>query len=44
MSIKKETLESITDKDKRKAAITAIQYSAPDRAMLFSFYNHPQPL
>ena len=31
-------------KDKRKAAITAIKYSAPDRAMLFSFYNHPQPL
>ena len=31
-------------KDKGKAAITAIKYSAPDRAMLFSFYNHPQPL
>ena len=31
-------------KDKRKAVITAIKYSAPDRAMLFSFYNHPQPL
>ena len=31
-------------KDKRKAAITAIKYSAPNRAMLFSFYNHPQPL
>ena len=31
-------------KDKGKAAITAIKYSVPDRAMLFSFYNHPQPL
>ena len=31
-------------KDKGKAAITAIEYSAPDRTMLFSFYNHPQPL
>ena len=31
-------------KNKGKAAITAIKYSALDRAMLFSFYNHPQPL
>ena len=31
-------------KDKEKAVITAIKYSAPDKAMLFSFYNHPQPL
>ena len=31
-------------KDKGKAAITAIEYSAPDKTMLFSFYNHPQPL
>ena len=31
-------------KDKRKAAITTIKYSASDKAMLFSFYNHPQPL
>ena len=30
--------------DKGNVAITAIKYSAPDRAMLFSFYNHPQPL
>ena len=30
--------------DKEKAAIIAIKYSAPDRAILFSFYNHPQPL
>ena len=44
MSIEKETLDSITTKNKGKAVITAIQYSAPDRAMLFSFYNHLQPL
>ena len=30
--------------DLGKAVITAIKYSAPDRAMFFSFYNHPQPL
>ena len=30
--------------NKGKTAITAIKYSAPGRAMLFSFYNHPQPL
>ena len=41
MSIEKETLDSITTKDKGKAAITAIQYSAPDRAMLFSFLQLP---
>ena len=44
MSIEKGTLDSITTKDKGKAAITTIEYSAPDRAMLFNFYNHPQPL
>ena len=44
MSIEKGTLDSIMIKDKGKAAITAIEYSTPDRAMLFSFYNHPQPL
>ena len=33
-----------TTKNKGKAAITAIKYSAFDRAILFSFYNHPQPL
>ena len=43
-SIDKGTLDSITTKDKGKAALTAIQYSAPVRAILFSFYNHPQPL
>ena len=31
-------------KNKGKTAITAIKYSALDKAMLFSFYNHPQPL
>ena len=31
-------------KSQGKAAFTAIKYSAPDRAMLFGFYNHPQPL
>ena len=31
-------------KDKWKAAITTIKYSALDRAMFFSFYNHLQPL
>ena len=29
---------------KGKVVITAIQYSTPDRTMLFSFYNHSQPL
>ena len=28
----------------RKATLTAIQYSAPDRAVFFSFYNHLQRL
>ena len=44
MSIEKGMLDSVTTKDKGKAAITAIEYSAPNRAMLFSFYNLPQPL
>ena len=44
MSIEKGTLDSITTKDKGKAAITATEYSAPDKAILFSFYNHFQPL
>ena len=30
-------------KDKRKVAITAIKYFTSDRAILFNFYNHPQP-
>ena len=40
----KGPLNSVATKNKVKATITAIKYSAPDRAMLFSFYNHPQPL
>ena len=36
----KEPLNSAATKDKGKVTITAIKYSAPDRAMLFSFYNH----
>ena len=44
MSIGKDTLDSLTTKDQGKAALTVIQYSASDRAMLFNFYNHPQPL
>ena len=44
MSIGKDTLDSLTTKDKGKAALTAIQYSAPDRAIPFNFYNRPQPL
>ena len=42
--IEKGPLDSIATKDKWKAAITAIEYSAPDKTILFSFYNHPQPL
>ena len=40
----KGPLNSAVTKDKGKATITAIKYSAPDKAILFSFYNHPQPL
>ena len=40
----KGPLNSVATKNKGKAAITAIKYSAPDRAMLLIFYNHPQPL
>ena len=42
--MEKGPLNSMATKDKGKAAITAIKYSAPDRTILFSFYNHPQPL
>ena len=42
--MEKGPLDNMATKDKRKAAITAIKYSAPDRAMLSSFYNHLQPL
>ena len=44
MLIEKGPLDSMATKDKGKVAITVIEYSAPDRTMLFSFYNHPQPL
>ena len=37
----KGPLNSVVTKDKGKATITAIKYFAPDRAILFSFYNHP---
>ena len=42
--MEKGSLDNLVTKDKGKAAITAIKYSAPDRAMFFSFYNHPQSL
>ena len=42
--MEKGPLNNVATKDKGKTAITAIKYSAPDRAMLFNFYNHPQPL
>ena len=42
--MRKGPLNSVATKNKVKAAITTIKYSAPDRVMLFSFYNHPQPL
>ena len=37
----KGPLDSVTIKNKVKAAITTIKYFAPGRAMLFNFYNHP---
>ena len=40
----KGPLNNMATKDKGKTVITAIKYSAPDKAILFSFYNHPQPL
>ena len=42
--MEKGPLDNLVTKNKGKAAITVIKYSASDRAMLFSFYNHPQPL
>ena len=39
----KGPLNSVATKDKGKVTITTIKYSAPDRAILFSFYNHFQP-
>ena len=42
--MRKGPLNSVVTKDKGKATITAIKYSASDRAIFFSFYNHSQPL
>ena len=42
--MEKGPLDNMATKDKGKAAITAIKYFALNRAMLFSFYNHLQPL
>ena len=42
--MEKGPLNNIATKYKGKTAITVIKYSAPDRAILFSFYNHPQLL
>ena len=44
MLIEEGPLDSMATKNKGKAAITAIECSAPARTMLFSFYNYPQPL
>ena len=40
----KGLLNSVATTDKGRAIITAIKYSAPDRAMLFNFYNYSQLL
>ena len=37
----KGPLNNVATKNKGKAVITAIKYSAPNRVMLFNFYNHP---
>ena len=42
--MEKGLLNNMAIRDKGKTAIIAIKYFAPDRAMLFRFYNHPQPL
>ena len=42
--MEKGPLDNMATKDKAKAVITAVKYSASDRAMLFSFYNHLQLL
>ena len=41
--MEKGPLDNLATKNKGKAAITAIKYSAPDKAMLLIFYNHHQP-
>ena len=40
----KGPLNSVVTKDKGNATITAIKYSAPDKTILFIFYNLSQPL
>ena len=40
----KGPLNSVVTKDKGKATITAIMYSAPNRAILFSFTTTPTTL
>ena len=42
--MEKGPLDNMATKDKGKTVITTIKYYAPDKAMFFSFYNHPQPL
>ena len=42
--MRKGPLNSVATKNKVKAAITTIKYSAPDRVTLFSFYNPPNHL
>ena len=42
--MRKGLLNSVATKDKGKVVITAIKYSALNRAILLIFYNHPQPL
>ena len=42
--MEKGLLNNMAIRDKGKTAIAAIKYFAPDRAMFFNFYNHPQPL
>ena len=42
--MEKGPLNNMVTKDKGKTVITTIKYSAPDRVILFRFYNHPQPL
>ena len=39
--IEKGPLDNMATKDKGKTTIAAVKYSASDRAMFFSFYNHP---
>ena len=42
--MEKGPLDNMATKDKGKVVITAIKYSVLNRAILFNFYNHPQPL